>query len=74
MAELQAFKRADLGVIGFGKFQGRKWSEVPDDYLRFLVSSKCYTNRDNKWMARTELFQRRVAEGQLSLFRVSPLS
>jgi len=62
------FKRRDLGVIDFGRYQGVPWSRVPSSYLRFLISPDCNTTVERKRLARFELEQRRITDGQMPLF------
>lgn len=65
---MRVFHKTDYGIIGFGKFNGQKWSDVPEDYLHFICSDECYTNEGNKEIARQELKQRNISEGQILMF------
>lgn len=63
-----AFKKIEYGFVPFGKFAGKRWSALPKDYLVFVISDECYTNQANKDIAKKELAQRDIVEGQTELF------
>ena len=56
--------KIDNGVIGFGRFKGQKWSDVNRHYLEYLITPECLTREENKIIAKQELSQRDVCEGQ----------
>lgn len=56
------------GVINFGKMAGKRWSEMRDDYLDFILSEKCYTSRENKEIAKQEKNNRKIIDGQIRMF------
>lgn len=65
---VKIFHKTDFGIIGFGTFAGKKWSEIPKHYLEYLISEECLTNMNNKEIARKELQQRDVLDGQVEMF------
>lgn len=44
-----------LPRLTFGKHKGSKWTQVPPDYLDWIVSPKCDMDDDVKWNARITL-------------------
>ena len=61
-------KKIEYGFVPFGKFKGNRWSSLPKDYLSFIISDDCYTSQANKEIAKKELQQREVVDGQEELF------
>lgn len=47
-----------LQVMGFGKHKGTKWSDVPADYLEWIIGPKCDLDADTKWNAKHWLAER----------------
>ena len=56
------------GNVGFGKFALSRWSDLPEDYLEYLVTDECLTSEENKNKARKELRNRLIQPGQMKLF------
>jgi len=65
---MKVFEKQDFGIISFGRFNGKKWSEVPEGYLKYLISEECLTNDRNKEIADKELKQRNILDGQIEMF------
>jgi hypothetical protein len=63
----EGFKKKDFGVCMLPAHKGKKWSAVPIDYLKYLVSEECNTGLHIKEIAQAELRQRRTPENQLDL-------
>jgi hypothetical protein len=62
------FKHKDLGVINFGTtYKGKRWSDVPVDWLEYVAGPDCRTTEENKEIARQELAQRKIVDGQLEM-------
>jgi len=61
------FEKKDLGTVPLGKYRGKKWSEVPEGHLKYVIDNP-YLDKPFKRMAREELSQRNVCEGQYGLF------
>ena len=61
------FKKKDLGKVNFGKFKGLNWNDplIKDNYLEYLMSDDCSTAHENKEIAKQELAQRKLIEGQI---------
>jgi len=73
MDDIKEFHKQDLGVVPFGMYKGKRWSEVPADYLKWIVSDEFTESMASgmpgiKDIARKELAQRNVLEGQLEMF------
>lgn len=47
-----------LQVMSFGKHRGMRWSEVPVDYLEWIMGPKCDLDADTKWNAKHWLAER----------------
>ena len=62
------FHRKDFGVIDIGIYAGKSWEDLPINYLEYLISEECNTNKINKEKAKQELKQRKIADGQIYLF------
>ena len=64
------FKREDYGMCFVGQYRKEPipWSKVPLKMLEFLVKDECQTPEYKKEIARKELAQRKLCEGQLGLF------
>ena len=62
--ETKEFVRKDLGTCGLKKYDGVKWCEMPEWYLEYLITDECNTSENNKMIARQELHQRRICDGQ----------
>jgi len=60
--------REDLGMVEFGVFKGKKWSEIPKNYLEYIQSPECLTSSNNKEKAKKELYNRTFLDGQIELF------
>lgn len=56
------------GRVGFGQYALSKWRDLPDDYLRYLISDKCKTTEENKAKARKEILIRDRRAGPLRYF------
>ena len=65
---MDIIKKVDYGVITFGRFKDKKWSSVKRDYLEYLITDECLTNQENKDIAKKELAQRDICDGQITLF------
>ena len=64
-----AFKKVDYGIVNFGQYKGlKKWSEIPKHYLEYIISEECLTPEANKEIAKQELKQRDILDGQEVLF------
>ncbi len=63
-----SFKRKDLGIVPIGKYRGKKWSQVPTNHLKYIIKDTSYLDPKFKQIARYELSQRDICEGQLELF------
>ena len=51
-----------LAKVGFGKHRGKRWSEVPADYLQWLVKS----DMDDRNVRATAKHYLKAAEGKLA--------
>jgi len=58
------FKRKDFGNITFGAHTGKKWDDLPINYLEYLISSKCNTSMKNKATAQLVLDNKDNLDGQ----------
>ena len=65
---MKVFEKIDFGIINFGNFKNKKWSEVPKKYIEYLISDECLTSEFNKNIAKQELKQRDVLDGQIEMF------
>jgi hypothetical protein len=68
---MKEFQHKDYGIINFGTtYKGLKWNDpkVPIDWIEYVISDDCRTTTENKEIARKELKQRRIVQGQLELF------
>lgn len=61
--------KQDYGIVKFGVYTGRKWSDVPKHYLEYIITPECLTREENKEIAKKELSQRDVVDGQEELFQ-----
>lgn len=48
----------DEPCVHFGRYRGRLWEELPEEYLLFICSTDCLTSEANKRRARLEVFRR----------------
>jgi len=62
------FKRKDYGLVGFGRYAGEPWADVPQDYLRWILKDDVDLADSIKAIAKKELAQRNVLDGQLEMF------
>jgi len=65
---MKILKRVDLGIVKFGVFKGKKWSDLNKHYLEYVISIDCNTKQENKEIAKQELNQRTFLDGQIELF------
>ena len=65
---MKVFTKTDFGIINFGRFKGKNWSDVPKEYLEYLLKDECLTSEFNKNIASQEIKQRGVLEGQIEMF------
>ncbi len=64
---MKEFQHQDYGTINFGNIHnGKKWNDpsVTIKWLEYIVSDDCNTLDINKEIARKELQQRRLCQGQ----------
>jgi len=55
----------DPGAVDFGQHKGKKWRDLPEKYLKFIISEDCKTKAKNKAKAAAELHNRHIISGQL---------
>ena len=67
MSEFQVIEKEDFGIIYFGYHNGKLWSELPDDYLKFLIE-KAYVNDSIKQIAKKVLSQKYDVDNQYLMF------
>jgi len=69
--EVNEFRNYDNGTIDFGKFKNYKWNDkrITKDYFEYIISDKCFTSDKNKSLAKKELINRRLCDGQLPLIK-----
>ena len=60
--------KTDYGIVNFGIFKGKKWSELPKNYLEWIQKPECLTPQENKDIAKKEYSQRDICDGQEELF------
>ena len=65
--ETKTLKREELGIVGFGTHAGKKWSKMPVEWLKWVISDNCLTGDKNKEIARKELQQRSFMDGQMEM-------
>lgn len=67
---MEEVKIIDYGTINFGvRFKGKKWSEVPTDWLKYVMTDDCWTTDENKATAKKVLGQANLIKGQLEMFK-----
>ena len=66
--QIKVFNKTDYGAVTFGVYAGKPWSQVPKDYLVYICSDECRTSEQNKAIAKKELLQRDVLDGQIEMF------
>jgi len=56
------------GRCGFGQYALSKWTDLPRNYLEYLITDECHTSEENKAKAKIELRNRDLQPGQMKLF------
>lgn len=66
---LKEFKHEDFGNVKFGTtYLGKAWMNIPEDWLKYVMSDDCRTEEKNKIMAGKVLEQKKICHGQLEFF------